>query len=132
MTRSEDHALIVAEQDGRIVALCHTFARPALNKPPEAVVQALVVDQAFRGSGVGKVMMAAAETWAADLGFTSVAFASHVARSDAHAFYETIEYRREPTSHLFGKGSDSRHDDGLVAGAIRRQRAQRAASSANQ
>jgi GNAT superfamily N-acetyltransferase len=95
VVQSGDHALMVAEQGGRIIALCHTYARPALDKPPEAVVQALVVDQASRGSGVGKIMMTAAEKWAEDRGFTSVTLASHVSRSDAHAFYESIGYRRE-------------------------------------
>jgi GNAT superfamily N-acetyltransferase len=95
VVQSGDHALMVAEQGGRIIALCHTYARPALDKPPVAVVQALVVDQASRGSGVGKIMMTAAEKWAEDRGFTSVTLASHVSRSDAHAFFESIGYRRE-------------------------------------
>jgi ribosomal protein S18 acetylase RimI-like enzyme len=100
---SRDHALFVAEERGRIIALCHVYARPALDKPPEAVVQALIVDSASRGSGVGKDMMITAETWARDFGFTSVALASNVARSAAHAFYEAIGYRRTATSHLFRK-----------------------------
>jgi GNAT superfamily N-acetyltransferase len=103
VAESGDHTLMVAEQDGRVIALCHAYARPALDKPPEVIVQALVVDQASRGSGVGKIMMAAAETWAADRGFASIALGSHVSRSQAHAFYEAIGYRREATSHLFRK-----------------------------
>jgi GNAT superfamily N-acetyltransferase len=45
--------------------------------PPEVVVPALVVDQAVRDGGVGRAMMAAAEAWAKDRGFTSVALASN-------------------------------------------------------
>jgi GNAT superfamily N-acetyltransferase len=100
---SRDHILMVAEQGGSVIALCHTFARPALDKPPEAVVQALVVDPASRALGVGKMMMAAVEAWAADRGYTSVTLGSSVSRSDAHAFYEAIGYAREATSHLFRK-----------------------------
>ena len=103
VVQSADHALMVAEQDQRVVALCHIYARPALEKPPEVIVQALVVDQSCRGSGVGKIMMAAAETWAMDRGFRSVALATQVSRADAHAFYEALGYRREATSHLFRK-----------------------------
>jgi len=98
-----DHTLMLAEQAGRAVALCHVYARPSLDKPPEAIVQALVVDLAVRGSGVGKIMMTAAETWARDRGFTSVALTSNVTRAEAHAFYEAIGYRRAATSHLFRK-----------------------------
>ena len=66
-------------------------------------MQALVVDQASRGSGVGKMMMIAAEAWAKDHGFTSVALTSRISRSDAHGFYEAIGYQMMATSHLFRK-----------------------------
>jgi GNAT superfamily N-acetyltransferase len=98
-----EHGVLVAEDGGWLVGLCHVYARPALDKPPEAVVQALVVDGASRGRGVGRAMMAAAEGWAAERGFRSVALASNVVRAEAHAFYEGIGYRREATSHLFRK-----------------------------
>jgi GNAT superfamily N-acetyltransferase len=100
VTRSQDHAVMVAEQNGSIVALLHMYARPALDKPPEAVVQALVVDQTCRGSGVGRAMMAAVERWASDRGFRSIAVASSVSRSDAHAFYEALGYQVEATFYL--------------------------------
>jgi GNAT superfamily N-acetyltransferase len=100
---AEGHVLMVAEQAGRVVALCHWYVRPALDKPPEVVVQALVVDQAARGSGVGKIMMTAAEQWARDRGFVSVALTSNAVRTEAHAFYQAIGYRRAATSHLFRK-----------------------------
>jgi GNAT superfamily N-acetyltransferase len=103
VTHSVDHCLFVAEEDGFIVALCHVYARPALDKPPEAIVQALVVDPAHQGRGTGRKMMAAAERWAVEHGFTSVALASDVSRSDAHTFYEALGYQRTATSHLFRK-----------------------------
>ena len=98
-----DHALLVAEDGGRVIALCHVYARPALDKPPEAVVQALVVDQAYRDRGVGRDMMMMVETWARNHGFRSVALYSSAVRPEAHACYRTIGYRRAATSHLFRK-----------------------------
>src|SRR5215471_13663380 len=58
------HSLLVAELEKKIVGLLHVYARPALEKPPEAVVQAIVVDRSLRGSGIGKAFMTAAERWA--------------------------------------------------------------------
>jgi len=96
--KRQDHAVFVGEQDGQVVALLHLYERPAFDKPPEAIVQALVVDQKWRGSGVGKTMMNLAERWALDRGFSS-----SVSRSDAHSFYNKIGYKVEATSHLFRK-----------------------------
>ena len=104
------HVLLVASQRGRIVGLCHVYERPALDKPPEAIVQAIVVDQAVRGDGAGRAMMNAAEKWAGDHGFRSVALCSSVVRSDAHAFYEAIGYQRSATSHMFRKALERPND----------------------
>ena len=100
---AEGHAIFVGELDARIVGLLHIYARPALDKPPEAVVQALVVDASARPSGVGKALMATAENWANQRGFRSVALASSINRDAAHAFYKAIGYSVFATSHLFRK-----------------------------
>ena len=52
--RAQDHAVLIATLEGRVVALMHIYARPALEKPPEAVVQALVVDTHCRKGGIGR------------------------------------------------------------------------------
>ena len=97
------HRLLVAAAGNRSVGLLHVYSRPALEKPPEAVVQAIIVDLAFRGGGIGKAFMAAAEDWAARHGYRSVSLSSHIARADAHAFYEVIGYQRFASSHRFRK-----------------------------
>ena len=102
--RAPLHTVLVAEQDSRLMAFLHLYVRPALEKPPEIIVQALVVDQAARGQGLGRRLMDAAEAQAREQGFTSVALSSHIARSEAHAFYERLGYRAEATSHLMRKG----------------------------
>jgi GNAT superfamily N-acetyltransferase len=103
VVKAPGHTLLVAEQDGGVIGLLHLYVRPALDKPPEVIVQALVVDEAARGRGVGRMLMEVAERWAGQRGFMSVALASHVARSEAHAFYERLGYRIEATSHLMRK-----------------------------
>ena len=83
---------------------CYTSTHaPALDKPPEIIVQALVVDDAARGSGVGRMLTEEAEGYARRHGFTSVALSSHVVRCEAHAFYERLGYQIEATSCLMRK-----------------------------
>jgi GNAT superfamily N-acetyltransferase len=100
---ADDHAVMVAADDGRVIGLCHMHARLTLDKPPEAELQALVVDQATRGLGVGKLIMAAAEAWATVCGCRSATVGSHVSRPIAHAFYESLGYRNEAASHQMRK-----------------------------
>lgn len=101
---SGEHCLVLAGgEDGAPLALLHVYGRPALEKPPEAVVQALVVRDEARGRGIGQAMMAYAEDWAAAHGYRHVSLSSQVERDGAHEFYRRLGYSRYATSHHFRK-----------------------------
>ena len=98
-----DHAVFVAEGDGQIIGFLHLYERPAFDKPPEVIVQAIVVDQRLRGTGIGKTIMNMAEHWALERGYSSIALTSNISLSGAHSFYNRLGYKIEATSHLFRK-----------------------------
>ena len=98
-----DHSALVAEMAGRVAGLLHVFARPAIENPREAVVQAIVVDEAFRRTGVGRTLMAEAERWGRGRDCRSVALSSNVMRAPAHAFYAALGYRIAATSYVLRK-----------------------------
>ena len=103
LVATPDHRVIVAEAAGQIAGLLHVFARPALENPPEAVVEALVVAGGMRRNGIGRALMAEAERWAAARGLRSVALSSNIARRDAHAFYHALGYATAATSLILRK-----------------------------
>jgi GNAT superfamily N-acetyltransferase len=94
------HRIIVAEMDGEIVGVLHVFERPALEKPCEAVVQALVVDGKRRGARIGEALMREVEAWAGSRKLASTALYTRIDRDRARMFYERIGYRLKATSHL--------------------------------
>ena len=102
------HRLIVAEVGGKVVGVLHVFERPALEKPCEAVVQALVVDSDSRSSGVGEALMREAEAWALGRKLPSASLYSRADRKRAHAFYERIGYRVKATSVRLERGLTER------------------------
>ncbi len=97
------HTLLVADLDGHIAGFCHMFSRPALEKPPEAILQALVIDTESRQDGIGRTLVDAVEARAKREGFTSVSLSSQVNREDAHAFYANLGYERVTTTSLLRK-----------------------------
>ena len=101
---NDDHRVVVAEVEDKVVGVLHMFERPALEKPCEAVVQALVVDSEVRSSGVGEALMREAEAWAQIRKLPSVSLYSRVDRKRAHAFYERIGYRVKATSVRMDRG----------------------------
>jgi N-acetylglutamate synthase-like GNAT family acetyltransferase len=94
-----DHHFVVAEIEGRVAGVLHVFKRPALEKPCEAVVQALVVDAGLRGRGLGRALMCLAEDWARTRGVGSIAL--HTRKGQA--FYESLGYNRIASSDLMRK-----------------------------
>ena len=101
---SDGHRVIVAEVSGEVVGVLHMFERAALEKPCEAIVQALVVDSEARSSGLGAALMREAEAWAQRRKLPSVSLYSRVDRKRAHAFYERIGYRIKSTSVRMERG----------------------------
>jgi GNAT superfamily N-acetyltransferase len=65
---NDTHYAAVADNGDTILGLVHAYKRPALEMGFAVVVQSLVVDRRARKSGIGKLLMAAAETWARSKG----------------------------------------------------------------
>jgi GNAT superfamily N-acetyltransferase len=52
----------------------------------------LVVDELFRGQGVGRQLIEAAEAWIRQQGISSVIVTSGSQRTDAHRFYQDLGF----------------------------------------
>ncbi len=103
LTGAPGHVLMIAELGEHPVGALHAFMRPALEKPPEVVIQSLVVEQSQRRAGIGSSLMAAAERWAAGQSLTSIVLASQADREDAHAFYRGLGYTSITSSQVMRK-----------------------------
>ena len=98
-----DHAVFVAEVDGQIAGWVHAYACRTVESELYAEIGGLVVDSHRRGQGVGKALMARAETWAGGLGIREVRLRSNILREEAHQFYQAIGYEIIKTQLTFRK-----------------------------
>jgi GNAT superfamily N-acetyltransferase len=99
-----DHAIWVAETDGGTVAgWIHVFVKQLLESNREVEIGGLVIDENFRGQGVGKALVERAERWAKARRLKSVYVRSNVVRKDAHAFYQKLGYKIIKTQSAFRK-----------------------------
>ena len=104
LEREDKHLLLVAADDGdKPLAVLHAFRRDALEKSPQVTVQSLVVDASARRLGTARLLMQATEDWAAAQGIVEVGLSTRIDRTESHAFYESIGYRRAATAHLYVK-----------------------------
>jgi GNAT superfamily N-acetyltransferase len=87
--------LLVLESEGRVAATATLYIVPNLSHGgrPFMIVESVVVDEANRGSGFGRVLMDEAEARARAANCYKIAFTSNRRRVDAHRFYERLGYR---------------------------------------
>jgi GNAT superfamily N-acetyltransferase len=99
-----DEEVFVAETaDGRIAGFLGIFVLRTIASEPRAEVSGLVVDNARRSHGVGKLLMEKAETWAREHGCDVVSLRCNVIRDRAHKFYERLGYEHVKTQKSYRK-----------------------------
>ena len=102
-TLGDAGAVLVAEEDGAVLGWIHVCGIRFFQSPPFAEIGGLVVDEAARGRGVGKLLVQAAVRWAAEQGYARLRVRSNVVREDAHRFYEREGFRRVKTQAVFDR-----------------------------
>jgi GNAT superfamily N-acetyltransferase len=99
-----EHAVFVAEADGSLVrGFAHVSGEVILQSGERAELHGLVMDEAMRGRGIGRLLVAEAERWAAAHGYPTMCVRCNVVRAETHRFYEQLGYRCSKTQKHFRK-----------------------------
>jgi len=98
-----EHFVAVAEVDGTVVGWVQAEHRFSMEAGDKAELVGLIVGAAARRSGVGGLLVRAAEDWAADRGLRSIVVRSNVIRPEPHSFYKQIGYTQSKTQHVYAK-----------------------------
>ncbi|WP_375592067.1 GNAT family N-acetyltransferase [Chitiniphilus eburneus] len=94
LERARGYACFVADWQGRIAGLIALARDWYIEKDGACVrIVTLVVDEAVRGQGLGKSLLAQAEQWAAECGAKAMVLTSGDHRHEAHDFYRHHGYR---------------------------------------
>lgn len=95
--------VFVAAAAGQVVGWIHVVLYYTLVTDHAAQLLGLVVDMNWRGRGVGRALLGAAEAWALEEGSEVMYIRTRITRVDAHAFYKHLGYRELKTSLTFVK-----------------------------
>jgi len=99
----EKHGLFIAEDTGRVVGWIHVSADESLTDEPKAVIDALIVDESLRSRGIGRLLVAQGEVWAAQRGHRTLRVRTRITRHRAHNFYKRCGFVLNKTQHIFDK-----------------------------
>jgi GNAT superfamily N-acetyltransferase len=101
--QTEERAVYVAVQYGRVVGWIHICVRSLVQVDRAAEIEGLVVDEACRGQGIGRLLIRQIEKWVGEKGCDTIYVRSNVIRKRAHDFYERLGYENIKTSLTFCK-----------------------------
>ncbi|MFP3943567.1 MAG: N-acetyltransferase family protein [Alphaproteobacteria bacterium] len=95
------HTLVTARADGEVIGWMHLCELTPLEAPAAAQISGVVVDEAWRGRGVGRRFIEYAESWAGARGLGRLTLRSRDNRANAHAFYRRRGFAAAKRSVVF-------------------------------
>jgi GNAT superfamily N-acetyltransferase len=88
-----DYITLVAEVSSTVVGLVGAYVGHAIEfTGTYGRLTVLVVDEQWRGHGIGKALMGRIERWLRGQGATRIVLTSGKQRAEAHRFYERLGY----------------------------------------
>lgn len=100
---TSNHAVLAATVEGAVIGWIEVLRQPLLTSGDEALICGLVVSEIHRGSGIGRLLVAAAEKWARATGAQTIRVRSRESRERAHRFYFDLGYEEYKRQVVFRK-----------------------------
>ncbi len=101
---SDDRAILVAVVPrAGVVGWTFVAREDTLIASRRAAIYGLVVEDEFRGHGIGEMLVEAAEEWARKQGCATLRLLSNIVRERAHTFYARLGYDVLKTEYVFQK-----------------------------
>ncbi len=106
------HAVFVAEHDvgagatpsdPQVIGWIHAFGELTIESDATAELGGIVVDEAWRGRGAGRLLIERAEQWAREAGCVTLTARTNILRERAHAFYQSLGYSLVKNQRVFRK-----------------------------
>jgi len=101
------HTVQVAECRSDVVGWIHVYVRKTLARDGDAEIGGLIVDESYRGRGIGKRLVEQALAWARQKGCHTVIVRSNVVREDTAQFYLGLGFETIKRQAVFRRALDN-------------------------
>jgi len=100
LLNSNEHRIWVADSDEAVVGWLHAYLAVRVGVAPFVEIAGLIVDEQYRGKGIGSKLVEAAIFWAKSIG-VSVRVRSNSKRDATHKFYQAQGFKLLKQQHVF-------------------------------
>jgi len=106
LARDDQRVVVAVLPGGRICGWLQAHCNEALESGPRVEIVGLIVSSGVRRRGVGRSLVAQAETWAAEISADAVIARSNARRVESHAFYPSLGFLPSKTQVVYRKGAN--------------------------
>ena len=102
--KSDDHIVyVVVLPDGKVIGWIHVYKAQRIESGMFAEIGGFIVSEAFRGKGIGILLLKAAEDWTVKMKLPKLRVRSKVNRQDAAKFYSHMGFSISKEQRVFDK-----------------------------
>jgi GNAT superfamily N-acetyltransferase len=93
VVKSKDHTAFVAVIENRIAGWIGAAQAIMIEVMPHCEINGLVIDENYRGKGIGKLLVEKVKHWARAKGNDRLTLHCNIKRTEAHLFYEHLGFK---------------------------------------
>ncbi len=96
-----DHIALVIADEKKQIGWIHAFKTLRIESKPFIEIGGLVVDENYRGKGVGKLLINAIKNWSEQEEISTIRVRCHTKRKEAHLFYNKLGFSESKEQKIF-------------------------------
>ena len=95
------HAAFIATHENKVIAWIGVAVALQIETAPFCEIRGLVVDEKYRGHGVGKLLIEKVKQWSKGTGSKTLRLRTNMIRKEAHLFYQHIGFKEVKEQKVF-------------------------------
>jgi GNAT superfamily N-acetyltransferase len=104
--RDDQRIVVAVAPDGSVCGWLQAQCNVVMESGLRVEIVGLVVSEGMRRRGVGRSLVARAETWATEMSAETIVVRSNTKRVESHAFYPSLGYLPSKTQVVYRKRAD--------------------------
>lgn len=106
LVRDDQRVIVAVSPDGAVCGWLQAHSSVVIESGLRVEIVGLIVSDRMRRKGVGRSLVAQAETWAAEISAETLVVRSNTRRVESHAFYPALGYLPSKTQVVYRKRAD--------------------------
>jgi len=98
---TKGHHAFVAVHENKIVGWIGVAEALQIEAPAFSEIRGLIVDERYRGSGIGKLLIEKVKQWSTQAGNKTLRLRTSIVRKEAHLFYAHLGFKEIKEQKVF-------------------------------